>query len=35
MHLIFQKKKPKAEQGGSSTWVAALKKTKYLPAGQF
>jgi hypothetical protein len=24
MHLIFQKEKPRAEQGDSSTWVTAL-----------
>jgi hypothetical protein len=26
MHLIFQKKKPRAGQGDSSTWVAALSQ---------
>jgi hypothetical protein len=30
MRLIFQKKKPKAEQGGSVTWAEALTQTKII-----
>jgi hypothetical protein len=35
MRLIFQKKKPKAEQGASFTWAATPTKKKNLPTGQF
>jgi hypothetical protein len=35
MRLIFQKEKPRAEQGGSSTWVTALTQPTNLPTGNF
>jgi hypothetical protein len=33
MRFIFQKKKPKADQGASSTWIAALPQTKNYQRG--
>jgi hypothetical protein len=33
MHLIFQKKKPKAEHGDSLTWTSALTQPTNLPTG--
>jgi hypothetical protein len=35
MHLIFQKKKPKADQGASFTWEAAPTQTKTYQRGNF
>jgi hypothetical protein len=35
MRLIFQKDKPRAEQGDSSTWVTSLTQPTNLPMGQF
>jgi hypothetical protein len=31
----LSEKKPRADQGASSTWVAALTQTKNLPTGKF
>jgi hypothetical protein len=35
MLSIFQKMKPKAEQGGSFTWAAATTTTKTYQRGNF
>jgi hypothetical protein len=35
MRLIFQKEKPRAEQGDSFTWVTALTQPENLPTGQY